>query len=386
MSWMDTNFAEQSNEAFAEGTLGNHLVMRMTRLMRALGQDAGLARALAVARVLAKGWFDRESLPWPAWPSDITDDHSPFEFSLAFNESSEIVRILTEPQAPLEPSLVASWRAAAEVHEDLATHWRAGFANYDKVADLFAPRVGSSARFCVWHAGILGGARPPHFKIYLNPAIHGSDDANAVLMAALARLGVDELWATYASRALTRGALDAPIYFSLDLLDSGDARIKIYIAHRAATSFDVARILETNAGFDERSVRRWCREFMGGSGPFEARPPITCFALRQGALDLHSTTLHLPVRCYLEDDLEIARRASQFLNLPQRVRYMRALTALSDRPLESGAGVQTYISLRPSPGKEALTAYLAPQVYASAPSRPSEGWTFFARQCPGLPS
>ena len=55
---------------------------------------------------------------------------------------------------------------------------------------------------------------------------------------------------------------------------------------------------------------------------------------------------------------------------------VRAITALSERPLESGRGVQTYVSLRASPGKQAVTVYLAPLVY-SPPSGSEEEPKFF---------
>ena len=92
----------------------------------------------------------------------------------------------------------------------------------------------------------------------------------------------------------------------------------------------------------------------------------TCYALTRAGVELYSTTLHLPIRCYAEDDLEGARRVSRLLTFPQRVKYLRALTTMCTRPLESERGLQTYASLRASPGKEAVTVYLAPQAYSHA--------------------
>jgi DMATS type aromatic prenyltransferase len=348
--------------------------------MHALGQSARLPASLTLARLLAHGWADQRARPRPAWPSDITDDHTPFEFSLAIDGSAEVVRILTEPQDPRDPTLLGSWRAAQDVHEMLAGRFGASFAQHGEITDLFAPTASSRARFGVWHSAILDGAHSPHFKLYLNPAIHGREDAPALLGAALARLGLARTWADFARATFRRGALDAPVYLSLDLLDTPDARVKIYMAHDGATSRDVVRALGGSAGFEPALVQTWCRALLGGDGPYDARPPITCFALRPGNVELHSTTLHLPVRCYLPDDFEVARRISRLLGLPQRVRYMRALTALSDRPLEAGRGLQTYASLRASPEKEAVTVYLAPQVYSAALAPDEDdSATFFRR-------
>lgn len=368
-----------AGDTFAEDTLGHHLELRLARLMRALGQESSLHCAAAVARVLCRGWGNWPASRRPAWPSDITDDHTPFEFSLAMNGRAETVRILTEPQHAQNPSLASSWQMALDINEDLSARCRTDLVNFDKIADLFAPTRSSDARFCAWHSAVLGDSRAPEFKIYLNPAIHGSTDSNEVLTAALSRLGLARRWADFASQKLGRDGMHTPIYFSLDLQGTAAARVKIYVAHRSATAADVARVLAGSPGFDARSVRRWCRELLGSSGPFDSRPPISCFALCPGAMELHSTTLHLPVRSYLSDDFEIARRTCAFLSFPQRVRFMRAITALSERPLESGRGLQTYVSLRASPGKQAVTIYLAPMVY-STPSALEEGprWFFHA--------
>jgi hypothetical protein len=78
--------------------------------------------------------------------------------------------------------------------------------------------------------------------------------------------------------------------------------------------------------------------------------------------------LHLPARCYLPDDLEVARRISTLLTASQRARYMRALAALSGRPLALASGLQTYVSLRASSGTEAITVYLAPQLFSATPA------------------
>jgi hypothetical protein len=345
---------------------------RLRRLLRAIGQEEKLAGAVQVANLLGRGWSDESTAAGPLWPSDITDDHTPFEFSLALNGRSETLRILTEPQDPLKPSLSASWSMAHEIHDELARHWGARLEAYEQVADLFAPTPGASGKFSIWHSAMLGQPRKPDFKVYLNPAIHGSADASRVLDEALHRLGLRELWRDLARNVLRRNELDQPIYFSLDLSDQEDARAKIYIAHRSATTRDVSRALSQSPGFGSTSVSRWLHELLGGPGPFMDRPPITCFALRRGSLDMHSTTLHLPVRCYLAEDFEIARRVCGFLGFAQRVRYMRALTGLAERPLENGSGLQTYVSLRASPGRQAVTVYLAPQVYSGKPLRAQE--------------
>jgi hypothetical protein len=347
-------------------TLGHQLDTRLSRLLGALDQSEHLEKSLSVVEVLTRSWRGESISAGPRWPSDITDDHSPFEFSLSLNGSAEVLRVLTEPQDPGHPSLVSSWRLAGEIHEELARRWGVGLSSYDRVAHLFEPSATDAAAFSVWHSAILGEARETEFKVYLNPAIHGTADAESVASEALDRLELGDAWRALARHAVRRAGLDQVIYFSLDLSETSEARAKLYVAHRHATAQDVARALEPCPGFGATEVERWCKLLLGGRGPFHDRPPITCYALRLGTCDLHTTTLHLPVRRYAADDFEIARRICGFLRFPQRVSYMRAVTEFAERPLETGAGLQTYASLRASPGREAVTMYLAPEVYSSS--------------------
>jgi len=310
-------------------------------------------------------------LAGPRWRSDITDDHSPFEFSIALSGGSTTLRILTEPQAPRQPSLTASWRLAEDIHEELAGQWGAGLTGYHRVADLFEPAPSDIGIFSVWHSALLsetGGAR---LKVYLNPAIHGASNADDVVLEAMTRLGLAKSWRDLRNRISSRGGLDEVLYFSLDLTDASDARAKIYLAHRHSTAEELARVLEPCPGFSATSVVNWCQSLMGSRGPFLQRPPITCFAFGRGNLDLRTATLHLPVRCYGTDDLDIARCVCKLLLRSQQVHYMRALMEATERPLEAATGLQTYVSLRPFPGREAVTAYLAPQIYSFAGASPT---------------
>lgn len=361
---MTTAMGPHVHDFFGERTLGQHLDARLAHLLRALGQAEKLPNAVRVARLLSRHWRHQPVIEGPRWASDITDDHTPFEFSLALQSSAETLRILTEARDPADATVLGSWHAANQINEELVAHG-ADLRSYGKVSDLFAPTSGSRALFSLWHSAILSGAERSDFKVYLNPAIHGAANAGRVLREALARLGVGPLWSQFARGVLRPDDLDEPMYLSLDLAAPTDARIKVYIAHRHARASDVVRASSACPGFDSPRTLAWLEELMGGTGPYLERPPITCFALRADSLELHSTTLHLPIRCYLPDDFEIARRVCKLLSFAQRVRYMRALTSMAERPLEIASGLQTYVSLRASPSREAVTVYLAPQVFSA---------------------
>lgn len=360
-------------------TLGQTLDARLRRLLEVVGQPAEVAPASRVAALLGENWRGELISRGPLWPSEITDDHSPFEFSLALGGAfsgtgvagvsrapGRAVRLLTEPQDPARPSLRASWAAAASIHERLAAEWGVPLLRLEAVADLFEPGASADAKFSIWHSAILGQPRGPEFKVYLNPSIHGSDDAEASLEAALRRLGVAQAWAAVRSLALRRPGLDVPIYLSLDLSDTPSARVKVYIAHRHATERDLVEALTPLPGFEASTIELWLRRLLGTSGPFGARPPITSHAFGGAPITSFSTTLHLPVRDYLTQDFEIAGRVCEVLDSEQQGTFLRALTAVAERPLQAARGLQTYVSLRPTPAREAITIYLAPQLYTSA--------------------
>jgi hypothetical protein len=353
-----------------------------------MGQPTEVAPALRVAALLGVSWRDELVSRGPLWPSEITDDHSPFEFSLAFGgpfsssggagvgrARERVVRLLTEPQDPARPSLRASWAMAAGIHEQLASEWGVSLRRLEAVADLFEPGATADAQFSVWHSAVFGQPHGPAFKVYLNPAIHGSEDAEASLEGALARLGVAPAWAAVRSLALRRPGLDVPIFLSLDLGDTPAARVKVYVAHRHATSRDLAEVLSPLPGFDGSTVELWLSRLLGTSGPFGAHPPITSHAFGGAPIGSFSTTLHLPVRDYLANDSEIARRVCEFLDPGQQGAFLRALAVVAERPLQADRGLTTYVSLRATPGREAMTLYLAPQLYTPFGDGPSRGFT-----------
>jgi tryptophan dimethylallyltransferase len=352
-----------------QGTLGALLLFKLRRLLGVVHQEEKFSGGANIAALLATGWASSEISMGPAWPSDITDDHTPFELSLAFGARGETVRILTEPQEAANPSALASWQLAARIHERLASEWGADLSPLARVADLFEPSASTAARFAIWHSAILNDPVKPDFKVYLNPALHGTAHSLEVTTQALERLGLGESWRLLSKSALRRGSADVPLYLSLDLSGATQSRVKVYIAHYGATAGEVAAALRGCPGYGEERVSGWVRHLMGGPGPYTSRPPLTCFAFCRGALEPHSATLHLPVRCYHDDDFEIGRRVCGLLSFSQRVRYLRVLTSSSDRPLDAARGLQTYASLRNSPGRQGVTLYLAPEAFTQLTSK-----------------
>src|SRR5882724_11095743 len=94
---------------------------RLVALCRALDYDEASTRLAGdVFSELAVGWGSSLASSSPRWRSHITDDETPFEFSLAIAEGEPELRFLTEAQG-VEPSLDSNWQAAEALNRTLAT-------------------------------------------------------------------------------------------------------------------------------------------------------------------------------------------------------------------------------------------------------------------------
>jgi hypothetical protein len=352
-------------------TLGGSGRTQLRTLCDVIGCSADLERATALFDLLGETWAERPVAAPPAFPSDITDDHSPYEFSLALDGARPELRVLTEATGA-SGTLAANWEAAMRLSERLEQRHGASLARAHRITDLFRPRRGD-LRFAAWHAVSLNGpGAAPDIKLYLNPDAAGVEKAPALTEEALRRLGLARAFAWVARYALRRGARDRLVYFSLDLSDQPEARVKVYVALEEATPGDVEAAMCAVPGQAPGEAGRTCVALAGGEGPYRARPIILSLAFVAGE-DTQPTAvaLHVPVRCYAEDDLAVVRRVRPFLSKADADLYQRVVTGLGGRPLDAGVGLQTYASVRHYRGRDRLTAYLSPELYAVTPPRRS---------------
>lgn len=349
------------------GSFGN---ARLEALCRAIDFDP--APALAAFGALIAPWSDRPLGATPPWPSDITDDHTPYELSVGIEGERAEPRFLVESQGD-DGTLATRWAAGRATNERLRRTYGVALERFERVADLFEPRA-SEARFALWHAGWLRHDKPPVFKVYLNPQVHGPMAAPGLVREALGRLGFAHAWSVLAAQLARRPGRDRLIYFSLDLDDGPRARVKVYVAHGHATADDVEPAMTLSAGHVAGDAAEFCRAMTGGEGPFSARPLLTCLAFTAGS-DARPTsvTLHLPIRCYVADDGAALVRITAALAPGHRAIYRRAVAAVAARPLSAGVGLQTYASFRRQDGRPRTTAYLALEAFAVAPANRTRG-------------
>jgi len=341
------------------GTLLHHGTERLKNVCRVLGfSSEDEQRMVGVFARMGATWGG-----WPLggsarWPSDITDDYSPFELSVAIDGGEPELRFLAEVQAEL-PTVESQWKAAWAFTEGLQRDYGVALDRARAIKDLFAPTF-TCPRFGAWHAVSFARGREPEFKLYLNPLARGRSTARATVHEAMKRLG----FAGAEAHLPATTADDAIVYFSLDLTATARARVKVYTAHYNASPDHVERALRPASGHVQGQVGKFCTMMGNSWGPFNARPVQTCLAFTAGNESPTSGTVYFPVRSYADSDLEVQERVLGYIHAEGEPIYRAALGGFANRPLEDGVGMQTYVSLRQAPGGRRLTVYLSPEIYA----------------------
>jgi DMATS type aromatic prenyltransferase len=325
------------------------------------------AQAVDIFTLMSGAWGDWAAGYSPLWPNDISDDGTPFEFSASFDGGAPRLRMLVESQSE-RISRTSSWAAGIALGERLKAEGRADLSLFDLVRDLFVPHAGAQGRFLLWHAVVIEQGQPALFKAYVNPCPFGVGSAPHLVAQALNRLGFHDAWKFLEDRLASDP--DATVrYFSVDLEDPERARVKVYLGcSRSAEAVD--RLIEPAANRAPADAQRWLDTLTGSQGPFDSRPILNCFSFRRDGT-APDVTVHVPIRCYVKHDAEALERVSKLLTRTDADRLSRALSAVSERPLNVGRGLLTYASLRREASAVRVTVYLAPEAYSITSRRPS---------------
>lgn len=356
-------------------SLLEHLSSQLDRLCTVTGTDPHLAAQLLGDVIGPAG---RRSLAEPPiWPSNVADDHTPVEFSVAFNKGEPpALRILAEALGS-PPTALTNLSAAHEFLAAQADSFDLSTSRMDAVKNLFvAGQV--EGDFSIWHSLVFRGSRRPEFKVYFNPGIKGIDQAPELVVEALRRLGLGASYQTMLDHGVRPGELgrrDQLTFFALDLHDGPQARVKLYLTHHGAELRDVERAARLVDGVDGAELAEFCQIAGGGSGPFDGRPLVDSYTFTEAADRPVGYSLYVPIRSYVSDDEEARARVLVLLS-----RYGfdggeldRALTALTQRPLRDGVGLIAHVSLRLGPPRPGVTVYLSAEAYRVVPPRQPRG-------------
>lgn len=345
-----------------EPTLRSIGLHKLAALCDALGMHNEFGTAAQLFELFSRTWGARtRSTRHPA--SDITDDSSPFEFSLAVEAGCPELRMLAEAQGR-SATPVSNWGVAWRLTEQLGRTFGVSVARARQIADLFQPDRRTRV-FSLWHAACLRANGVPDLKLYFNPRARGVARVDATMYEAFARLGQAQCYEWIRQHAIVRGQQDSFAYMSLDLGAHANARTKVYIAHRNATPSDVERVMAAVPGHVAGDALEFCNAMAPDRGPFRRRPLLTCMAFVAGRPEPTTVTLHLPIRCYADSDQVVLERVGKFLSPAEARLHGAAVEAMAGRSLDAQAGLQTYTSFRRVEGRQRLTVYLSPEVYSA---------------------
>ncbi|HKO53195.1 MAG TPA: tryptophan dimethylallyltransferase family protein [Polyangiaceae bacterium] len=295
------------------------------------------------------------------WLSEISDDNTPIEFSVAIADGQAEVRALFEPEGE-EPTIAAYREAGLAFNRHLERTFGADLTRFRDVQDLFLPE-GMAGPFAVWSSAVFRRGHPPAFKAYFNPNAQGIENAPDLVHEALHRLGLGRAWPSLAQHILARGAkLDELKYFALDLSNEAQARVKVYVRHHAASPEELEFASVPAHSHVPGQTLDFVRAMSGGHARLNARAAFTCSSFSGGADDRPvATTVYVPVCAYARDDARVRQRVRKYLieQGGDPTLYDSVLASYANRPLEAGVGMQSWVALRRQDEQVRLTVYLA---------------------------
>ncbi len=342
--------------------------------LRSLGAAIGLGSATAQVRALLPdllGAAARWPLGGPRWPSDVADDHSPVEYSVAFNQHGvPTLRLLVECVAD-DPSPLANQIAALTAVQALSAKVPLSVDRLAEVAGPFLTRTPADP-FSVWFSLVARPDTSPMLKVYLNPRARGRERACELVATALDRIGFAGGESTI--RAALRGlsTVDDYSFFAVDLDDRPDPRAKVYVSHSAATPDDVRRAGAASRDGDPAEVAEFCAAAAGADGPYRGRPLVSAYTFLPGDGAVPSGySLYVPIRDYVDDDGEALSRTMSLARrygLPDTA-VRAAVDAVRGRDLAEGRGLIAHLSLRTGPPHPGMTVYLSSEAYGVTEAR-----------------
>ncbi len=356
-------------------TLFDHASRQLGELCRVAGFPADDGDPVDVLRELLGAAGARPLTEPPLWPSDVADDATPVEFSVAFDESGDrAVRILGET-IPQNPGHAANIHAAKRFLTHMAQRFDLRLDRFQAVEDLFLTER-PQGKFALWFSVILRPGRAPALKVYFNPQVRGEHAAPGLVAEGLRRLGLSDAYETVTEHALLRGAADRFSFFALDLDDGPLSRVKLYVSHDSAESGTVERAAGAVAGVNPLLVREFLTAAGGGTGPYAGRPLISSYSFVEADAGRPGNySLYLPIRDYVPDDAAARERVLAHFaraGLPA-AELDRAIAAVTDRPMAAGVGLIAHVSLRLGRFGTGTTVYLSSEAYAVAAPRTRVG-------------
>ncbi len=357
-----SSIAPENSSKVTLGSLGKE---KLERIYKVIGQENNFKEAAQIFDLMSGPWADYSRDV--KWENSITDDISPFEFSVVFrgSETTPIVRFLIEPQEfPL--NIQSNWKAGLALKEKLKTLPSVDVSKLDKILNIFSPPTAQNieSHFSIWYATILEPNKPL-IKVYLNPQIQGEEKTQELVKKAFSTLNSEYAWKFVSDRVYSSKNPSKILYFSLDLLSGDKARTKVYMASKSLK--DVEAKLQGCLNYVSGSASKWVKT-LTNKDVFDKKPIQITYNFTSEH-DRPGPTIHIPVRSYTENDEKAVERLNDFLS-PEQIKTLKAIiTAISGSSLKDEKAL-TYVSFRPSAeGQLDVYCYIAPCIYNKKESK-----------------
>ncbi|HEY3493460.1 MAG TPA: tryptophan dimethylallyltransferase family protein, partial [Polyangiaceae bacterium] len=297
----------------AASRLIDYTSARLRVLCTAARFGAETDAAVETFQKLISPWADCPRSEPRGWFSEVSDDNTPIEFSVAMAGDRVDVRVLFEPQAA-RPVLHDYRDAALSFQARLEREFGASLQRFRQVEDLFVPED-MQGPFAIWSSAVFSPRKAPSFKAYLNPQARGIEHSHALVREGLERLGFSRAWINLESTVLRRGPeLDELKYFALDLSDDAEARVKVYVRHHAASAEDLEFASSIADGYIENETLDFVRAMRGSDERLVQRAPFTCSSFVGSAAEYPAaTTVYVPVCAYTHDDAAGLERVRSYM-------------------------------------------------------------------------
>lgn len=342
------------------------------RKLRSLARGLGLSeaheeRARRTFRLLTQSFHGLPIGSMPRWRSGITDDHSPFELSVALTGEHVDLRMLVEAWDP-RMEHHRGWEPAIALNESLRGEEGVDLTRFEALKDIFQPDERVKPGFSLWHAAVVGEEGPPVYKLYFNPQVLGSALAPGLIREALERIGLTDAWSSVQELLAVSAGSNEILYVALDLTEGPQTRVKVYVGHYGVHAAALEHQLSQFSSYEPGYATWLVRQLAGNEGPFHERPVLTCLGFTERP-DAPEVTLHFPARCYVRDDAQLAARLRELVPGDRGNQLMGAVEDYAERDLAIGRGLMTYVSLRRATESSGprVVVYLSPETYQVAP-------------------
>ncbi|KPI28005.1 Aromatic prenyltransferase, DMATS type [Actinobacteria bacterium OV320] len=297
-------------------TFGQFLEDKWSAVCGGLGTDLWETEsALEDLREALHPWGERPMGTRCDPPSFVSADGFPAELSISWKAGRPEVRILFESLGS-DGTPLGCQEAGRRLTRRLAGRPGTDIARYLDVEGLFLTSAPDRYRATIWHSLAWRPGERPHYKVYLNPQVHGLDRAYDVMTQAMHRLGLAEAWEPVAQRGeeLARRGHELEL-MALDL-DGGDtSRVKVYFRHLPMPMDELDTVAALAHRHDPARAARARTVIYGRDGGAVSNEPMTCLAFREGAPGPEEANVYLRLPDNTRTDAEAAERIALLMEL-----------------------------------------------------------------------